>query len=105
MYFASAQKSVTELNSVTNDPMLCAKLTVQHTYDMTPARLGAWQWGPLASTYGGSGTAFHCVPKSVPPEYSTVCGPGTLLCTFWGPRNGVPRVPPYFNPLVVRVVT
>jgi len=31
MYFASAQKRVTELNSVTNDPMLCAKLTVQHT--------------------------------------------------------------------------
>jgi len=28
---ASAQKSVTELNSGTNDPMLCAKLTVQHT--------------------------------------------------------------------------
>jgi len=27
MYFASAQKCVTELNSVTNNPMLCAKLT------------------------------------------------------------------------------
>jgi len=31
MYFASAQKCVTELHSVTNDPMLRAKSTVQHT--------------------------------------------------------------------------
>ena len=58
-----------------------------------PGRLWAWAWGPLASTDGGSRTAFHCVPKSVPPEYSTVCGPGTLLGTFGGPRNVVPRVP------------
>jgi len=57
-------------------------------------RLEAWDWGPVSSTYGGSRTAFHCVPKSV-PQNIRLCGPGTLLGTFWG--HGVPRVPPYFN--------
>jgi len=64
---------------------------------VVPGRLGAWKWGPLASTYGGSRTALHCVPKSVPPEYSTVCGPGMLLGTFWGPGTVFPGVLPYLN--------
>jgi len=31
--------------------MLCAKLTVQHTDDMTPGRLGAWDWGLVSGDH------------------------------------------------------
>jgi len=60
MYFASAQKCVTELNSVTNYQMFCG------AWDAGSLGAGTGEWGPLDNTYGGSRTALHCVPKSVP---------------------------------------
>jgi len=62
MYFASAQKFVTELNSVTNVQMFCGAC------EAGSLGLGTVEWGPLASTYGGSRTALHCVPQTVPPR-------------------------------------
>ena len=83
---------------------MCAKLTLQHTYDMTPGRLGAWEWGPVASTYGGSRTAFHCVPKSVPQNIRLCVAQERSSALFGGPGTVFPRVPPYFNHWVGPIV-
>jgi len=91
MYFASVQKCVTELNSVTNNPVLCAKLTVQHTtwaWEAGSLGLGSGdQWPAPLGAHERRSTAFQ---EAFPPEYSTVCGPGTLLGTFWGPGTAFP---------------